>query len=348
MLHLHTLWFIILALLWVGFFVLEGFDFGVGMLHTIVGRTDTERRVAINTIGPWWDGNEVWLIVAGAGTFAAFPGWYATMFSALYLALVVLLAALIARGVAFEFRGRRDDPRWRATWTWCMSIGSLLIPLLIGVGLGDLLVGLPIDSAHNFTGNFFDLLQPYGLWTGLTLVSLCLLHGASFLKLRTTGVVRERAGALARPLGWVAIAMVIGWVAWTLAVTGHADVPGPVEALAVLAVLAAVRLASTDSDGWAFTTSAVAIAATVGSLFIELYPHVMVSSTSAAYDLTVSNTASGHYALVVMTIVTVLFFPLVLVYQGWSFHVFRARVKAPPAKGETPPPAAAMPAAPQA
>ncbi len=348
MLHLHTLWFIILALLWVGFFVLEGFDFGVGMLHTIVGRTDTERRVAINTIGPWWDGNEVWLIVAGAGTFAAFPGWYATMFSALYLALVVLLAALIARGVAFEFRGRRDDPRWRATWTWCMSIGSLLIPLLIGVGLGDLLVGLPIDAAHNFTGTFFDLLQPYGLWTGLTLVSLCLLHGASFLKLRTTGVVRERAGALARPLGWVAIAMVIGWVAWTLAVTGHADVPGPVEALAVLAVLAAVRLASTDSDGWAFTTSAVAIAATVGSLFIELYPHVMVSSTSAAYDLTVSNTASGHYALVVMTIVTVLFFPLVLVYQGWSFHVFRARVKAPPAKGETPPPAAAMPAAPQA
>ncbi len=348
MLHLPTLWFIVLALLWVGFFVLEGFDFGVGMLHTIIGRTDTERRVAINTIGPWWDGNEVWLIVAGAGTFAAFPGWYATMFSALYLALVVLLAALIARGVAFEFRGRRDDPRWRATWTWCMSIGSLLIPLLIGVGLGDLLVGLPIDSAHNFTGNFFDLLAPYGLWTGLTLVSLCLLHGASFLKLRTTGVLRERAGALARPLGWVAIAMVIGWVAWTLAVTGHADVPGPVEALAVLAVLFAARLASTDSDGWAFTTSAIAIAATVGSLFIELYPHVMVSSTSAAYDLTVSNTASGHYALVVMTIVTVLFFPLVLVYQGWSFHVFRARVKAPPAKGETPPPATAMPAAPQA
>ncbi len=348
MLHLPTLWFIVLALLWVGFFVLEGFDFGVGMLHTIIGRTDTERRVAINTIGPWWDGNEVWLIVAGAGTFAAFPGWYATMFSALYLALVVLLAALIARGVAFEFRGRRDDPRWRATWTWCMSIGSLLIPLLIGVGLGDLLVGLPIDSAHNFTGNVFDLLAPYGLWTGLTLVSLCLLHGASFLKLRTTGVLRERAGALARPLGWVAIAMVIGWVAWTLAVTGHADVPGPVEALAVLAVLFAARLASTDSDGWAFTTSAIAIAATVGSLFIELYPHVMVSSTSAAYDLTVSNTASGHYALVVMTIVTVLFFPLVLVYQGWSFHVFRARVKAPPAKGETPPPATAMPAAPQA
>ncbi len=344
MLHLDTLWFIILALLWVGFFVLEGFDFGVGMLHTIVGRTDTERRVAINTIGPWWDGNEVWLIVAGAGTFAAFPGWYATMFSALYLALLLVLAALMARGVAFEFKGRRDDPRWRAAWTWCMSIGSLLIPLLIGVGLGDLLVGLPINSAHNYTGNFFDLLQPYGLWTGVTLVSLCLLHGATFLKLRTTGVVRERARALARPLGWVASALVVGFVAWTLAVTGHADVPGPVQVLAVLAVLFATRLASTDSDGWAFTASAVAIAATVGSLFIELYPNVMVSSTNAAYNLTVSNTASGHYALVVMTIVTVIFFPIVLIYQGWSFHVFRARVRTPSAPSEPPPTGAPAPA----
>ena len=173
--HLHTLWFVILAILWVGFFVLEGFDFGVGALHTLVGRTDTERRVAINTIGPWWDGNEVWLVVAGAGTFAAFPAWYATMFSALYLALLLVLLALMARGVAFEFRGKSDDPRWRATWTWCLTLGSLLIPLLIGVGLGDLLNGLPIDSHHDFTGNFFDLLTPYGLWTGVTLLGLCLL-----------------------------------------------------------------------------------------------------------------------------------------------------------------------------
>jgi cytochrome d ubiquinol oxidase subunit II len=357
-LHLHTLWFIILTILWVGFFVLEGFDFGVGMLHTIVGRTDTERRVAINTIGPWWDGNEVWLIVAGAGTFAAFPGWYATMFSALYLALLLVLAALMARGVAFEFQGKSEDPRWRATWTWCTTIGSLLIPLLIGVGLGDLLVGLPIDAAHNFTGNFFDLLTPYGLWTGVTLLGLCLLHGATFLKLRTTDLVRERARALARPLGFISSALVVGFVAWTLAVTGHADIPGPVQILAVLAVLAAAWLASTDSDGWAFTASAVAIAATVGSLFIELYPNVMVSSTSAAYNLTVSNSASGHYALVVMTIVTAIFFPVVLIYQGWSFHVFRARVKTPPSppdpQGVAPPPPpapsgpAARPAAPQA
>jgi cytochrome d ubiquinol oxidase subunit II len=330
MLHLHTLWFIILAILWVGFFVLEGFDFGVGMLHAIVGKTDTEQRVAINTVGPWWDGNEVWLIVAGAGTFAAFPSWYATMFSALYLPLVLVLAALIARGVAFEFRGRNNDPRWRRTWTMCLSIGSLLIPLLVGVGLGDLLAGLPINASHNFTGNFFDLLTPYGLWTGLTLVSLCLLHGATFIAMRTGDPVRGRAQALARPLGWTATGFVIGFVIWTLAVSGGNDVPEPVAVLAIIAVLFAVRLASTDSDGWAFTASAVTIASVVGSLFIELYPNVMVSSTNAAYNLTVSNAASGGYALKVMTIVTVLLFPVVLIYQGWSFWVFRARVIAPP------------------
>ncbi|HXA54569.1 MAG TPA: cytochrome d ubiquinol oxidase subunit II [Solirubrobacteraceae bacterium] len=327
--HLHTLWFVILAILWVGFFVLEGFDFGVGALHALLGRSDTERRVAINTIGPWWDGNEVWLVVAGAGTFAAFPGWYATMFSALYLALLLVLVALMARGVAFELRGKSEDPRWRATWTWCLTLGSLLIPLLIGVGLGDLLNGLPIDSQHDFTGNFFDLLTPYGLWTGVTLVALCLLHGATFLKLRTTDHVRERARAAARPLGWVAIAMVVGWVIWTRSVAGGPDVPQPVEILALIAAGFAARLAMTDHDGLSFASSAVAIAATVGSIFIDLYPNVMVSSTNAAYNLTVNNVASGHYALTVMTVVAVIFFPLVLLYQGWSFHVFRARLKAP-------------------
>jgi cytochrome bd-type quinol oxidase subunit 2 len=328
-LHLDTLWSVVIAILWVGFFVLEGFDFGVGVLHTTVGKTDAERRVALNTIGPWWDGNEVWLIVAGAGTFAAFPSWYATMFSALYLALLLVLAALMARGVAFEFTRKSENPRWRTTWTWCTTLGSLLIPLLIGVGLGDLLVGLPIDSSHEFTGNFFDLLTPYGLWTGLTLLGLCLLHGATFLKLRTTDQVRERARALAGPLGWAAIALVVGFVIWTRSVAGGPDIPDPVQITAVIAVIFAARLAITDHDGWAFTASAIAIAACVGSIFIDLYPNVMVSSTNAAYNLTVANSASGHYALAVMTIVTVIFFPIVLIYQGWSFHVFRARVKAP-------------------
>ena len=331
--QLHTIWFVILAIFWVGFFVLEGFDFGVGMLHTIVGRTDEQRKRALSTIGPWWDGNEVWLIVAGAGTFAAFPGWYATMFSALYLALLLVLAALMARGVSLEFARKHENERWLKTWTWCTTLGSLSIPLLLGIGLGDLLNGLPIDSSHNFTGNFFDLLTPYGLWTGVTLLGLCLLHGATFIKLRTTGELRERARTIARPLGWAAIALVVGFVIWTRSVAGGPTIPDPVEVLAVIAVVFAALLAATDHDGWAFSASAVAIAACVGSIFIDLYPRVMVSSTDAAYNLTVSNSASGHYALVVMTVVTAIFFPLVLVYQGWSFHVFRARVKGPP---ETP------------
>jgi cytochrome bd ubiquinol oxidase subunit II len=349
-LHLDTLWFILIAILWIGFFVLEGFDFGVGVLHTLVGRTEAERATALSTIGPWWDGNEVWLVVAGAGMFAAFPAWYATMFSALYLALLLVLAALMARGVAFEFTRKRDNPRWRRTWMWCTTLGSLLVPLLLGIGLGDLLNGLPIDASHNFTGNFFDLLTGYGVWTGLTLLGLSLLHGATFLKLRTTDQLRERAGALARPLGWAAIALVLGFVIWTRAVAGGPEVPDPVEILALLAVVFAARLATTDHDGWAFTASAIAIAACVGSIFIDLHPNVMVSSTSAAYDLTVGNAASGHYALTVMTIVTLIFLPLVLLYQGWSFHVFRARVRAPAATPERTAPIAAArpPAAPSA
>jgi cytochrome d ubiquinol oxidase subunit II len=326
---LHTLWFIVLAILWVGFFVLEGFDLGVGALHAVVGRTDTERRVAINTIGPWWDGNEVWLIVAGAGTFAAFPTWYGTWFSALYLAVVLLLVSLMARGVSLEFRGKRDDPQWRRAWTWCLTGGSLLIPLLLGIALGDLLAGLPINSEHDFTGNFFDLFSGYGVWTGFTLLSLCLLHGCTFLRMRTGPPITERAGALARPLGWAAIAFVVGFVVFTRVEVGETDVPEPVQVLAIIAVIFAARLVTSEHAGWAFTASAVAIAATVGSLFIDLYPHVMVSSTSAANDLTVSNAASGSYALKVMTIVTVIFLPLVLAYQAWSFYVFRARVLVP-------------------
>src|SRR6516225_4327719 len=217
---LHTIWFILITILWVGFFVLEGFDFGVGALHMLIGRTETERRVVINTIGPWWDGNEVWLIVAGASMFAAFPNWYATMFSALYLALVLLLVALFGRGVSFEWRGKRDSSRWRSGWSWALTIGSILIPLLVGVALGDLLHGLPINSQHEFTGNFFSLLTGYGLMTGVTLVVLCLLHGATFLALRTTGELRDRAHATASRLGIVAIVVNIAWVIWTLVVIG--------------------------------------------------------------------------------------------------------------------------------
>jgi cytochrome bd ubiquinol oxidase subunit II len=333
--QLHTIWFIIIVVFWIGFFVLEGFDFGVGALHMLIGRSETERRVVVNTIGPWWDGNEVWLIVAGAAMFAAFPGWYATMFSALYLAFVLVLVGLFARGVSFEYRGKRESRRWRAGWTWALTIGSVLIPLLIGVGLGDLLAGLPINQHQNFTGDFFDLLTGYGLMTGVTLLTLCLLHGATFLALRTTGEIRDRASATARVLGLVAIVVNLAWVVWTLVVIGGGTVPEPTQIFGLIAVIFAAVLSSTDNDGWAFIASGFAIAAVIGQIFISLYPNVMVSSTNAAYNLTVNNAASGHYALVVMTVAAVLLFPIVLLYQGWSFHVFRRRVSPPPAPGET-------------
>ena len=335
--QLHTIWFIIIVVFWIGFFVLEGFDFGVGALHMLIGRSETERRVVVNTIGPWWDGNEVWLIVAGAAMFAAFPGWYATMFSALYLALVLVLVGLFARGVSFEYRGKRESARWRTGWTWALTIGSVLIPLLIGVGLGDLLVGLPINQQQNFTGNFFDLLTGYGLMTGVTLLTLCLLHGATFLGLRTTGEVRDRARAAARRIGLVAIVVNIAWAIWTLVVIGGGTVPQPTQIFGVIAVVFAALLSRTDNDGWAFVSSGFGIAAAIGEIFIALYPNVMVSSTNATYNLTVNNVASGHYALFVMTLVAVVFFPIVLLYQGWSFHVFRHRVSAPPAAPAEPP-----------
>jgi cytochrome d ubiquinol oxidase subunit II len=338
--QLHTLWFVILAIFWVGFFVLEGFDFGVGALHLLVGRTEEERRVAIETIGPWWDGNEVWLIVAGAGTFAAFPSWYASMFSALYLALVVVLAALLVRGVAMEFATRSESPRWRAWWRGGLTVSCVLLPLLFGVALGDLLAGLPLNSQHDFTGGFLDLLTGYGLWTGVTLMVLCLLHGATFLALRTRGELRGRARALARPLSWAGVALVIGFVVWTRSVAGGRDVPEPVQILAVIGALFAARLLHTDHDGWAFVATAVTIGSAVGSIFIDLYPRVMVSSLSSAYSLTVSNAAAGHYALTVMTIVAVVLFPVVLLYQGWSFHVFRGRLA--PREADQPPSSPSM------
>ena len=324
--NLIPFWFIVVTVLWTGFFILEGFDFGVGMLHGAVGRDEAGRRAAINTIGPLWDGNEVWLIVAGAAMFAAFPGWYATMFSGFYLALVLLLAALIVRGMSFEFRGKRDALRWRRTWDVLLTVGSLLAPLLVGVALGDLLHGLPINSSQQYTGSFWDLLQPYGLLTGVTLVLICLLHGATFLSLKTTGDMRDRAGRLARRVAPLTGAAVVAFVIWTNVTSGSNFFLSPVELLAVLAVIAAVWLVWEHHEGFAFAATTVTMAACILSIFTGLYPNVMVSSTSAAYNLTVHNTASGAYSLKVMTIVVIIFLPFVLAYQTWTYYVFRRRV----------------------
>jgi cytochrome bd ubiquinol oxidase subunit II len=321
-----TFWFITITVLWMGFFILEGFDFGVGMLHDVVGADEPGRRAAINTIGPLWDGNEVWLVVAGAATFAAFPGWYATWFSGFYLALVLLLAALIVRGVAFEYRGKRGAARWRRTWDAALIVGSLLAPLLLGVALGDLLHGLPINASHQYTGSFWTLLQPYGVFTGITFVGVCLLHGATFLSLKTTGDMRQRARRLAQLIAPVTMLLVLAFVSWTHAIAGKGALLNPVEFGAVLAAIAAVWLVYSRSEGWAFAATTVTIAACVLSIFTDLYPRVMVSSTSPAFSLTVHNTASGRYALTVMTVVVVIFLPFVLAYQTWTYYVFRRRV----------------------
>jgi cytochrome d ubiquinol oxidase subunit II len=338
-------WFIVIAVLWIGFLILEGFDFGVGMLHSLVGQDEAGRRAAMNTIGPLWDGNEVWLIVAGAAMFAAFPGWYATMFSGLYLALVLLLMALIIRGVAFEYRGKRDAARWRRTWDVLLTVASVLAPLLIGIGLGDLLHGLPINSSQNFTGSFWDLFQPYAVYTGVTLVLICLLHGATFLSLKTTGDMHERSRRIARTVAPFTVAAVVGFAIWTHVTSSSTFFLRPLELLAIIAALAAIWLVYAHRDGFAFTATTITMAACIASIFVGLYPNVMVSSTNPAFNLTVHNTASNPYSLKALTVVVVIFLPVVLAYQTWTYYVFRRRVS----RDEFvtgPPPAASPPTVP--
>jgi cytochrome d ubiquinol oxidase subunit II len=335
---LQIFWFIVVAFFWTGFFILEGFDLGVGSLHMVVGRTDIERRVAINSIGPFWDGNEVWLIVAGAAMFAAFPAWYASMFSALYLALMLILIALIIRGVSFEYRSKSTSPGWRTTWDWTLTIGSLALPLLLGIGLGDLLAGLPINQNGTFTGSFWDLFTGYGVWFGLTLVSLTLAHGAMYLSLKTTGPVQARAQRLASPLAGIAVLLLLGFAIWTHVQSGRGVLPAPLQVLAWLLIVAAAWSVHDGHTGWGFAATTAAIATTLISFFVALYPNVMISTTNKSYNVTVANSASPHYTLGVMTIVAVIFAPLVVAYQAWSYHVFRGRIKAPPVEIPSPSP----------
>ncbi len=319
-------WFLVIAVLWTGFFVLEGFDFGVGILHGVIGRDEPGRRAAIGTIGPLWDGNEVWLVVAGAGMFAAFPGWYATMFSGMYLALVLLLAALIVRGVAFEYRGKMRRPGARRLWDALLTTGSVAAPLLIGVALGNLLAGVPINAQQEYTGTFWDLLRPYPIFVGLTLVSLCVMHGATFLALKTTGEMNVRASRLASRVAAMVAVLVLVFAFWTHAVAGRGVLPSVTEIAAVLAVVAAAWLLHEGRYGWAFAATTFAMASCVLSIFIDLNPRVMVSSTNHAYNLTVSNTASGSYALKLMTIVLGVLLPVVIAYQSYTYYVFRKRL----------------------
>jgi len=323
--ELTTVWFILIAVLFVGYFVLEGFDFGVGMLVGLMAKDDRERRVLINTIGPVWDGNEVWLLVGGGAMFAAFPEWYATLFSGFYLPLFMILVALIIRGVAFEYRGKRDDQAWRDRWDWAIIVGSFLPALLWGVAFANIVRGVPINEAHEYTGGFFNLLNPYALLGGLVTLTVFLVHGAVFVALKTVGDIRERAHAFAQRVGGLAAVLAVLFIAWTAVDAGKLSV-WVAGAIAGVALLGGLAASLRGRDGWAFLGTAVAIAAVVAMLFLALFPNVMPSSTSELFNLTTENASSTPYTLRIMTWVAVFFTPIVVLYQAWSYWVFRKRI----------------------
>jgi cytochrome bd ubiquinol oxidase subunit II len=332
---LEDIWFVLVAVLWSGYFVLEGFDFGVGMLLPFLPRGESERRAMLQTIGPVWDGNEVWLVVAGGATFAAFPSWYATMFSGFYIALLLVLFFLIIRVVSFEWRSKSESPRWRALWTGANALGSFGASLVWGVGLANLVHGVPIDSSGDFSGSFWDLFSVYTVVAGLAVVLLFAFHGATFLSLRTLGDLHDRARRAARGLGIPAAVVGALFVLWTVKVAvdrNEKDVFPPIlpAVIAVAALLLALVFVFAERSGRAFTLTALGTIAVVATLFTSLYPRVMVSSPNFANSLTVSNASSAHYTLAVMSVVALIFVPLILIYQGWTYYVFRHRVAAEP------------------
>ncbi len=338
---LQTVWFCLITFLWAGYFVLEGFDFGVGMLLPFLPRrgSEREREMMFESIGPVWDGNEVWLVVVGGATFAAFPAWYATMFSGFYIALLLILVLLIVRVVSFEWREKSEDRRWRAVWLGANTVGSLGASFIWGVALANLVHGVPLNSAHAFAGNFLDLFSGYTVLAGLAAVLLFALHGASYLTIRTVGDFRERAAAAARALSGAAMIAVTAFVAWTVAVAHDRNSRGVLPtaipaALTVVALLLALVFSRTRRSGWGFATTVIAAAGLVATIFTGLYPRVLVSHPGFGNSLTISNAAAGHYALVVITVVAAIFTPLVLLYQGWTYYVFRKRLGGEPV--ETP------------
>ena len=333
--NLQNLWFVLIVVLWSGYFLLEGFDFGVGMLLPFLPHSEGERRQMFRTIGPVWDGNEVWLVTAGGATFAAFPAWYATMFSGFYLAFLLILFFLIIRVLSFEWRTKAESPRWRRIWTWANTVGSFGASLIWGVGFANLLYGLPINSSGDFTGDFWDLFSVYTVVGGLSIVLLFSFHGATYLTIRTTGDLCERAVTSARRLSVAAALVGSVFLAWTVYVAtdkNDKDVWPPIlpAILGIAALVLAVVFVYRHHSGWAFTATAAAAVLWVVTLFTSLYPRVMVSSTDFSNSLTVSNTASAHDTLAVMSVVALIFVPLILLYQGWTYHVFRQRVTAEP------------------
>ncbi|KUO72822.1 MAG: cytochrome d ubiquinol oxidase subunit 2 [Desulfosporosinus sp. BRH_c37] len=325
---LNILWFILITVLFVGFFFLEGFDFGVGILLPFLGKNDSERRVIINSIGPVWDGNEVWLITAGGAMFAAFPNWYATLFSGFYLALFLVLAAIIIRGVAFEFRSSDTSPRWRNTWDWMIFTGSFLSALLWGVAMTNIVKGVPIDDKMQYVGTFFTLLNPYAIVGGLTTLLVFMLHGALYLNLKTSGEMAERASKVAKKIAKVAILVVLVFAGLTIFQTDlFANLGAGITLLACgAALIVAYVLICSRKGGWAFIANGLTILLFTVALFWGLFPRVMVSSLNPEWSLNIYNASSSPYTLKIMTIIALTMVPIVLLYQSWTYWVFRKRV----------------------
>ena len=328
---LNEFWFILITILFIGFFVLEGFDFGVGIVSRFLGKTDQEKRVYINTIGPYWDANEVWLITAAGAMFAAYPHWYATMFSGFYIPLVIMLLALIVRGVSFEFRGKVENPNWKNTWDWAMFIGSLLPPILWGVVLANFMTGMPINQDKEMVGGFLQFLHPFALLGGLMFLSLTVTHGLQFITIRTTGELQERARNLGRKIAPISIMLFLAFIVVGYFIsdvfTYHGQTFMVIPILAWIALLFANLYNTQKLDINAFALTSVTMILLIGSIFIGMFPRVMISSISDAYTLTVYNAASGAYTLKVMTYFSLTLLPFVLGYTAWSYYIFRKRIK---------------------
>ncbi|MCT4357664.1 cytochrome d ubiquinol oxidase subunit II [Streptomyces sp. Je 1-79] len=323
--ELHNVWFVLIAVLWIGYFFLEGFDFGVGVLTKLLARGRTEKRVLINTIGPVWDGNEVWLLTAGGATFAAFPEWYATLFSGFYLPLLIILVCLIIRGVAFEYRVKRPEENWQRNWEEAIFWTSLIPAVLWGVAFGNIVRGVKIDQDMEYVGTFGDLLNPYAILGGLVTLSLFTFHGTVFAALKTAGDIRVRARSLALKLGLVTAVLALGFLVWTQADKGDGWSLGAML-VAVVALVGAIGAIKAGREGWSFALSGITIVAAVAMLFFTLFPNVMPSSLNPEWSLTVTNASSSPYTLKIMTWCAAIATPLVLLYQSWTYWVFRKRI----------------------
>jgi cytochrome d ubiquinol oxidase subunit II len=322
---LPTAWFIAIAALWIGFLLLEGFDLGVGMLLLFSTRKDRQRRLMLNAIGPVWDGNEVWLITAGAATFAAFPMWYASLFSALYIPMTIMLVSLIFRAVAIEYRGKGSTERWRLWWDRALGLGSLGAAFGIGAILALTTTGLPINANGDRVGGAFAWFTPYAILGGLAVVGFSLVHASAFLGLKTEGEVRVRARNFLVRWSPIALLPIVGWILAVQLSNGSLAT----WALVVVAMVALVFgwiSARAGREGRAFIGIAAFLLAGASSLFAAVYPVVLPSTLDSAFDLTISNAASGSYTLGVMSVVAAIGLPLVFLYQGYTYWVFRRRL----------------------